>query len=178
LRQSIWSRADDDRIQFSPHFLESAVLAPVVRPRQRIAVGIGEHIRLGQSPGVVPGVRAGHKSAVDRTQMEPSLKQIRSSNSLSGTSNSHSWGRKESQRPWHFRCRVKGIVWGDREWYNPTFKAVRRWFNLETNDVSEASSGSKNCSIASLARKDSLELDCTRFANKKLGVAFWYQRDA
>jgi hypothetical protein len=56
LRQSIWSRADDDRIQLSPHFLESAVSAPVVRPRQRIAVGIEEQIRLGQSPGVVLGV--------------------------------------------------------------------------------------------------------------------------
>jgi hypothetical protein len=83
---------------------------------------------------------------------------------LSGTSSSLSWGRKESQKPWHFRCRVKGIVRRDREWwYKRTFKGVRRWFNLETNDVSEALERKQDLlDSLSLARNDSLELDCTR----------------
>jgi hypothetical protein len=35
--------------------------------------------------------------------------------------------------------KVKGIIWRDGGcWYNRTFKGIRRWFNLETKELSQA----------------------------------------
>ena len=66
--------------------------------------------------------------------------------------------------------RVRGIVWRDGGWwYNRTFKGIRRWFNLETKDLSQAIDRKRELlESPSLARHDSLEVDCARFVNWKL----------
>jgi integrase len=66
--------------------------------------------------------------------------------------------------------RVRGIVWRDGGWwYNRTFKGIRRWFNLETKDLSQAIDRKRELlESPSLARHDSLEVDCARFINWKL----------
>ena len=95
--------------------------------------------------------------------------------------------------------KVRGIVWRDGGWwYNRTFKGIRRWFNLETKDFSQAIERKQELlDCPSLARCDSLEVDCARFVNWKLArreytsgsaekarhvlkffVAFWRWRDA
>ena len=60
--------------------------------------------------------------------------------------------------------RVRGIVWRDGGWwYNRTFKGIRRWFNLETKDLSQAIDRKRELlESPSLARHDSLEVDCAR----------------
>jgi site-specific recombinase XerD len=66
--------------------------------------------------------------------------------------------------------KVKGIIWRDGGcWYNRTFKGIRRWFNLETKDLSQAIERKHELlESPSLARNDSLEIDCARFVNWKL----------
>ena len=66
--------------------------------------------------------------------------------------------------------KVRGIVWRDGGWwYNRTFKGIRRWFNLETKDFSQAIERKQELlDSPSLARCDSLEVDCARFVNWKL----------
>ena len=50
-----------------------------------------------------------------------------------------------------------------------TFKGIRRWFNLETKDLSQAIERKQELlDSPSLARHDSLEVDCARFVNWKL----------
>jgi integrase len=50
-----------------------------------------------------------------------------------------------------------------------TFKGIRRWFNLETKDLSQAIERKQELlDSPSLARHDSLEIDCARFVNWKL----------
>jgi hypothetical protein len=66
--------------------------------------------------------------------------------------------------------RVRGIVWRDGGWwYNRTFKGIRRWFNLETKDLPQAMERKNELlESPSLARNDSIEVDCARFVNWKL----------
>ena len=67
------------------------------------------------------------------------------------------------------KSKVKGIVWRDGGWwYNRTAKGIRRWFNLETKDLSQAIERKHEViESPSLPRHDSLEVDCRRFVNWK-----------
>ena len=67
------------------------------------------------------------------------------------------------------KSKVKGIVWRDGGWwYNRTAKGIRRWFNLETKDLSQAIERKQEViESPSLPRHDSLEVDCRRFVNWK-----------
>ena len=77
-----------------------------------------------------------------------------------------------SGRKWQPRTKgkVRGIVWRDGGWwYNRTFKGIRRWFNLETKDLSQAIERKQELlDSPSLARHGSLEVDCARFVSWKL----------